>query len=95
MLFPAGKLGRKVVFPVGKTDFGKNGICIKRILTDLGSKLYIFSGGQVLYQIVKLEYKADVVAAISCQPLTVKGADTLSVQKDRAYITRIHSAEHV
>ena len=79
LLLTARKLRREVVFAVCQTDLLQHGVGVQRVTADLGRKLNIFARSQVLHKIVKLEYKADVVAAVGGQAFFVKAADSLAV----------------
>ena len=95
LLLTARKLRREVVFAVRQTDLLQYGIGVQRVTADLGRKLNIFARSQVLHQIVKLEHKTDIVAAVGGQAFFVKAADSLAVQQNGALVTGIHAAQHI
>ena len=66
-----------------------------RVAADLRGQLDVFPRRQVLYKVIKLENKADVVAAVAGELLLVKRADLLAVQPDLALVGGIHPAQHM
>ena len=95
LLLTAGKLGGEVVQSVTEAHLCQGCGGIQRIAADLAGQLYVFQCGKVLHQVVKLKYKAHVIAAVLGQTLGVKGADFGAIQKDLAGGTVIYASQHV
>src|SRR5699024_8554784 len=64
LLFASRKLRRKIAEPVSQTDLSESFSRIHGIFADLSSERYVFEGCQILYKIVKLEYKSDGIPAV-------------------------------
>ena len=68
---------------------------VQRVLADFRGQLHVFQGGQVLHQIIELEYKAHVVPSVAGKLLLIIIADPASIQQNSAFVAGIHAAEHV
>ena len=64
-------------------------------MADLGGQLHIFQSGEVLHQIVELEYEPDIIPAVLGQLSLGVGGNLLAVQQDFALGQGVHSAQNI
>ena len=95
LLLSAGKLGREILCPLGKTHPLQNLHRVQRIAADLRRHLHIFKGSQVLDQIIKLEHESHVMTAVHGQTAWRIGGDLLTVNEDPARREAVHTTEDV
>ena len=95
LLFAARKLRGEILFPVGKADQFQNLVRVIRMAADLRRKLHVFPGGQILYEIVELEYEADRLPPVERELLLGEPLDMHAVHDDLAACRRIHSPENI
>ena len=93
LLLAAGELGREVVHPVCQAHLGQHRGGIQRMAADLGSQLHILFGGQVLHQVVELEHKADVIAAVARQLAGGELGHVHAVHQNGSFVAGIHAAQ--
>ena len=89
------KLGREIAHPVAQTHRVEHICGIQRIAADLGGQLHIFQRRQIGHQIVELEHKADVMAAVRGELLLGKGGNVFPLQQDLAVGERVHTTQNV
>ena len=95
LLFATGKLCGEIPHSILKADFSEDLCRIQRILADLHGKFYIFQCCQVRNQIIKLEYKTDVITAI-CRKLSAAIiCDISAIYQNLSLRCSIHAAENI
>ena len=95
LLLAARKLRGEVGEALTQANLAKRLLGIERIRADLRRKLNIFERRQVGDQIVELEDKADVGAAVFHELRLVSGAHIAPVHRHGAGSRRIHAAQNV
>ncbi len=95
LLLTAGELCRKVVDAVGKPYVFQNRDRIQGVFHDFRGKLYVFLCRQILHQIVELEHKSHIGAAVCGQLCAAVFGDVLAVDDDLAAVVGVHAAEDV
>ena len=95
LLLAAGELTGEVVRARGQADFVQDRRCVERVFTDLRRELDVFKRRQVADEVIELEDKADVVAAIGRELAGVEAAHARPVDRDGAARAGVHAAEHV
>ena len=95
LLLTAGELCRKVVDAVGKPYVFQNRDRIQGVFHDFRGKLYVFLCRQILHQIVELEHKSHIGAAVCGQLCAAVFGDVLAVDDDFAAVVGVHAAEDV
>lgn len=95
LLFPAGKLGGKVVQSLAQSHILKGLPRIQGMGGYLAGQLDILQSGQIRHQIVVLEHEAGACPPIVRQIGVRCCGDVSSVDNDRAFIGTIHTAQNV
>ena len=95
LLFPAGELRREVSQPVAQPHMAQHLLRVQRILADLGGKLHILQGSEVLHQVVELKDEADIIPAIGGQLPAVVLTHQRPIYGDGALIAGVHTTEHI
>jgi glycoprotease/Kae1 family metallohydrolase len=91
----AGEAFDKVARAVGQPHFVQHGLCVQRVFADLQRQFHVFQRRQVLHKVVKLEHKADVVAAVLNQRLAAQLADVTAGNKNFSLGAAVHAAENI
>ena len=95
LLLAAGELSREVGKACFQSHLPEHLGRIQRVAADLRGKLHIFQGRQVGNQIVELENKSNIIAAVGGQLALVERRNLLAVQDDFAAGRRVHAAENI
>ena len=95
MLFTAGKLRRKILQMVGKTDFFNHLCCRKRIWCNLLDECNIFVNSQRRDKVVKLEYKADLFRSVFGKLIVRKGGDVFALNKNFTVCRAVETAQKI
>ena len=76
--------------PCASTSAASSGVA-----ADLGCQLHVFKGGKVLHQVVKLEYKSNIIPPVGSQLAPWVGGYLLAVDKHPAACKAVHAAEYI
>ena len=95
LLLSAGELGGEVGQPVLQAHGAQHLRRVQGLPADLGRQLHVLQGGEVGDQVVELEDKADVVAAVGGQLPGAVGGDLLLPQKDPPLAEGVHAPQDV
>ena len=95
LLLAAGELGGEILHPLAEADLPQNFVCRDGIFTKLARDLHVFQRRHIGQQIIELEHKADLMAAVGRQLPTVKPRHILARQQHMAARQPVHASENV
>ena len=84
LLFPAGELGRILVFMLNEAHCFQSPVRIQGIFYNLLYQLHIFQNREGRQNIVKLENKPDILRPEITQPVLIEAGNVAAVDHDTA-----------
>src|SRR6516162_3269191 len=95
LLLPTRKLGGEMVHTLLEPDQRQCLVGPHRIVRDLGDQSYVLVGRQAGDEIVELEHKADVIAAIAGKAAIVEACEVGAVEQDASARRVVKAAQNV